>query len=186
MPVYRTADGIDLVYRSVGAGPHVLLLHGTSTDHTTWEPVQSALAEHFQLSILARRGRCGSGDSLPYVLQREFEDVATLADALGGPVDIVGHSFGALCALEGALRSTNVRRLVLYESPLPGAFPYWPDSVRDRMVPLLARGSQSRLSAPSWKRCLASPSKKLRRFNGSRIGPTESATPTRSLENFRH
>ncbi len=142
MPVHRTTDGIDLVYRSLGAGPHLLLLHGTSTDHTTWEPVQSALAERFQLSILTRRGRCGSGDSLPYVLQREFEDVATLVDALGGPVDVVGHSFGALCALEGALRTKNVRRLVLYESPLPGAFPYWPDAVRDSMVPLLDSGQQ--------------------------------------------
>jgi pimeloyl-ACP methyl ester carboxylesterase len=142
MPVHRTPDGIDLVYRSLGAGSHLLLLHGTSTDHTTWEPVQSALAEHFQLSILTRRGRCGSGDALPYVLQREFEDVATLVDALGGPVDIVGHSFGALCAMEGALTARSVRRLVLYESPLPGAFPYWPDAIRDRMMPLLNAGQQ--------------------------------------------
>lgn len=140
VPVHRTTDGVELVYHSLGAGPHVLLLHGTSTDHTTWEPVQSALAERFQLSILTRRGRCRSGDSSPYVLQREFEDVATLVDALGGPVDIVGHSFGALCALEGALRARNVRRLVLYESPLPGAFDYWPDAVRDRMMPLLNSG----------------------------------------------
>lgn len=140
MPVHRTTDGVELVYHSMGAGPHVLLLHGTSTDHTTWEPVQSALAERFQLSILTRRGRCRSGDSSPYVLQREFEDVATLVDALGGPVDIFGHSFGALCALEGALRARNVRRLVLYESPLPGAFDYWPDAVRDRMMPLLNSG----------------------------------------------
>ena len=140
MPVHRTSDGVDLVYHSVGAGQHLLLVHGTSADHTTWDPVKTALSEHFRLSILTRRGRCGSGDSLPYVLQREFEDVATLVDALGGPVDIVGHSFGALCALEGALRSTNVRRLVLYESPLPGAFPYWPDAVRDRMMPLLNSG----------------------------------------------
>ncbi len=140
MPVHRTTDGIDLVHHSLGAGPHLLLLHGTSTDHTTWEPVQSALAEHFQLSILTRRGRCGSGDSSPHVLQREFEDFATPVDALGGPVDIVGHSFGALCALEGALRARSVRRLVLYESPLPGAFAYWPDAVRDRMMPLLNAG----------------------------------------------
>jgi len=144
MPVHRATDGTDLVYHSLGAGPNVLLLHGTSTDHTTWAPVQAALAEHFRLSILARRGRCGSGDSLPYVLEREFEDVATLVEALGGPVDIVGHSFGALCALEGALRTKNVRRLILYESPLPGAFPYWPDAIRDRMVPLLNAGEQER------------------------------------------
>ena len=66
-----------------------------------------------------RRGRGASGDGSDYEVTREFEDVAVLVDAVaddsGSAVDLLGHSFGGLCAFGGAALTSNVRRLVLYE-----------------------------------------------------------------------
>jgi pimeloyl-ACP methyl ester carboxylesterase len=52
-------------------------------------------------------------------LRREAEDVAAVAQAVGGDVYVVGHSYGALAVLEAALLTTAFRRVVLYEPPLP-------------------------------------------------------------------
>jgi pimeloyl-ACP methyl ester carboxylesterase len=65
-----------------------------------------------------RRGRGRSGDGAAYALEREYEDVATLVDAVPGPVLLVGHSFGAICSLGAALLTRNLGQLVLYEPPL--------------------------------------------------------------------
>lgn len=66
-----------------------------------------------------RRGRGASGDGPVYHLGREFEDVAAVVDAVaaaaGSAVNVLGHSFGGLCAFGGATLTANVRRLVLYE-----------------------------------------------------------------------
>jgi len=87
-----------------------------------------------------RRGRGDSGDHPEYEIEKEFSDLAGLIDSIGEPVDVVGHSFGALCALEASLLTRNVRRIVAYEPPLPGALPYWPEALRNEMLPLLAVG----------------------------------------------
>jgi pimeloyl-ACP methyl ester carboxylesterase len=69
-----------------------------------------------------RRGRGASGDSDSYAIEREFEDVAAVVDAVandaGVAVDVFGHSYGALCSLEAALLTPDIRRLALYEAPI--------------------------------------------------------------------
>ena len=78
-----------------------------------------------------RRGRGSSGDTEPYDVSREFEDVAAAAASLGGPADVFGHSFGATCALGAAARGAPIRRLALYEPPGPATAPReWRDRVR--------------------------------------------------------
>lgn len=62
-----------------------------------------------------RRGRGESGDGPAYSLDREAEDVAALVDSIGQPVNVLGHSYGALCAIKAALLTNNIRRLILYE-----------------------------------------------------------------------
>jgi pimeloyl-ACP methyl ester carboxylesterase len=142
MLVRSTADGIPIAYTVTGSGRPLVLVHGTSSNHTAWDAVAPYLSPTFRLLAIDRRGRGESGDSDDYSLHKEYEDVASVIDSIGAPVDVVGHSFGALCALEGALLSSRVRRLVLYESPVPGAFSYWPDALRDQMEPLLAAGDK--------------------------------------------
>ena len=66
-----------------------------------------------------RRGRGGSGDAPEYELEREFEDVAAIVESIDEPVNLLGHSYGALCSLEAALHTDNLRTRILYEPPIP-------------------------------------------------------------------
>jgi pimeloyl-ACP methyl ester carboxylesterase len=77
------------------------------------KPVLPAFEEHFSVYAIDRRGRGGSGDSQNYSIEREFEDVAAVVDSIGELVNLLGHSMGAVCSLEAALLTSNVRTLVL-------------------------------------------------------------------------
>lgn len=119
MDTVTSADGTPIAYERTGSGPPLVLVHGTTADHTRWEPIRPALEEHFTVYAVDRRGRGESGDADDYELEREIEDVTAVIHAIDEPVVLFGHSFGALCSLEAALRINNLRRLVLYEPPLP-------------------------------------------------------------------
>ena len=117
-------DGTSIAWWRSGTGPDLLLVHGTTADHTRWETLLPLLEPHATVHAMDRRGRGGSGDHPTYSLAAEADDVAAVVEAIGRPVDVFGHSYGALVALEGALRSSGVRRLVLYEPSLgTTAFP---------------------------------------------------------------
>lgn len=131
-------DGTPIAFWRSGSGPALLLVHGTTADHTRWAPVLPLLEPYFTVFAVDRRGRGGSGDTLPYDMMREFEDVAAVADAIGRPVFVVGHSYGAICSLEASLLTRNVSRLILYEPPV-GVSMSAPD-VPDRMQPLIDAG----------------------------------------------
>jgi len=117
-PVAST-DGTRIAVWRSGRGRPLVLVHGTTADHTRWAAMLPRLDPHAEVVTMDRRGRGESGDEPPYAVEREYEDVAAVVDAeaarWGGPVDVLGHSFGALCALEAARRTANVRRLILYE-----------------------------------------------------------------------
>lgn len=119
METVTSADGTPIAYERTGSGPPLVLVHGATADHTRWGPVRPGLAERFTVYAVDRRGRAESGDADEYALEREFEDVAAVVDAADGPAVLLGHSFGATCALEAALRTDDLRALVLYEPPLP-------------------------------------------------------------------
>lgn len=101
-----------------GSGPPLVLVHGTTADHTRWRPILPALEAKFTVHAIDRRGRGGSDDDGDYAIEREFEDVARVCDAIGGPVDLLGHSYGAICSMEASLRAKSLRKLVLYEPPI--------------------------------------------------------------------
>lgn len=117
----------------------MVLVHGTTLDHASWDLVRPGFEEHFTVYAMDRRGRGESGDADEYELDREFEDVTAVIESIDSPVTLVGHSFGALCALEAALRTDNLRKLVLYEPPLDqGA---GTDAALAEMKTLLADGA---------------------------------------------
>lgn len=124
----ESADGTRIAFWRSGSGPALLLVHGATADHTTtWRLVIDSLEERFTVYAMDRRGRGGSGDGPSYDLQREAEDVAAMVDAIGGPVSVVGHSYGGLCAIEASLLTDNIAKLILYEGvPLNGATMYDP------------------------------------------------------------
>src|SRR3954453_21074071 len=100
-------DGTSIAVFSTGTdGPPLLLVHGTTADHTTFRVVGPRFGETRAVHAMDRRGRGASGSTLPYSIEREFEDVVAVAEevaaAAGRAVDLVGHSYGGRCALGAA------------------------------------------------------------------------------------
>lgn len=136
-------DGTPIAYWRSGDGPPLVLVHGAPADHSRWTPVLPAFEQLFSVCAVDRRGRGGSGDSDDYTIEREFEDIAAVVDSIGKPANLLGHSFGALCALEAALLTRNVRKLVLYEPPMDVTGEQInPPGVVDRLEALLEAGDR--------------------------------------------
>lgn len=123
----RGRDGTRLAVWVEGAGPPLVLVHGSIADHTTFDPFVEVLRDDLTTFSMDRRGFGGSGDTGPYAVERDFEDVAAVVDAVaartGGPVALWGHSYGANCAMGGAALTSNVHHLVLYEPSLGLRYP---------------------------------------------------------------
>jgi pimeloyl-ACP methyl ester carboxylesterase len=95
---------------------------------------------------MERRGRGESGDADEYELEREFADVAAVVNSLDESVTLLGHSFGALCSLEAALRTDNLRQLLLYEPPLAvGDHESYSEELHAEMEALLADGEKEQV-----------------------------------------
>jgi pimeloyl-ACP methyl ester carboxylesterase len=113
-----SADGTPIAIECAGAGPSLLIVHGGTGDRTRWTPLFPLLASQFRVCAMDRRAHGGSGDTLPYSLQKEVADVVAVVAAQPGPVFVLGHSFGAVCAFEAAFHTTKIARLALYEAPV--------------------------------------------------------------------
>jgi len=115
-----SADGTEIAFERTGSGPPLVLVYGNGDVHQFWEEgdVRPTLADHCTVYVIERRGRGESGDATGYELEREAEDVAAVVEAVNEPVTLLGHSGGALYSLEAALRTDNLRNLVLYEPPI--------------------------------------------------------------------
>jgi pimeloyl-ACP methyl ester carboxylesterase len=100
---------------------------------------------HRTVYSMDRRGRGASGDARDYALEREWEDIAAVVDAIGGSVEVVAHSLGATCALEACRLTRHVRRLVLYEPPMPFGRRFWSDESSARAKAFLDAGEQEQV-----------------------------------------
>mgnify|MGYP000639838471 CR=1 FL=1 len=140
-------DGTLIAYEIRGRGQPLVMVHGSSLDHTRWGPGVSRLAERFTLVMMDRRGRGASGDGPVYSIEREFEDVATVVESLGRPAHVLGHSYGAICALEASRLTKAIEKMVLYEPPLPrpGPVPLFGPHTAERLEELLRQGDRDTL-----------------------------------------
>ncbi|HXG25710.1 MAG TPA: alpha/beta hydrolase [Candidatus Binatia bacterium] len=125
--------------------PALLLVHGATADHTTWRAVGPAFAASRPTFAIDRRGRGASGDAETYAIEREFEDIAAAADAIGRAtgtkVDVVGHSYGGRVALGASLLTDSICRLVVYEgAPVPPGMSYRPPGLVEAVRAALERG----------------------------------------------
>lgn len=120
MGIVTSADGTKIVFYQTGTGPPLVLVHGNGDVHKFWElgGACSTLADYCTVYAIERRGRGKSGDASGYGLEREAEDIAAIVDAIGEPVILLGHSGGALYALEASLRTDNLRKLILNQPPI--------------------------------------------------------------------
>jgi pimeloyl-ACP methyl ester carboxylesterase len=139
-------DGTEIACWASGDGPPLVLVHGTTADHTRWRPLLPHLEPHATVHAVDRRGRGASGDAERYDVAREFEDVAAVVDAVaersGGPVTLLGHSYGGTCALGAAALTARLRALILYEPGLDGAGDDLPTGVVERIESRLADGDR--------------------------------------------
>ena len=130
-------DGTRIGYERQGSGPCVILVGGGLDDGSENDPLAAELAAHFTVYNYARRGRGASGDTPPYALEREFEDLAALVAEAGGSAHLYGVSTGGALVLEAAAAGLSAGRLAVYEVPYR-LDPAWPARWRDYIDALAA------------------------------------------------
>jgi len=137
-------DGTKLAVDVSGSGPAIVLVSGGSVDRGSNFGLAAALQADFTVYNYDRRGRGDSGDTLPYAVEREIEDIEAVIALAGGKAHLYGSSSGAGLAMEAAAAGAPVDKLVLWEPPYnldPAGRPP-ADSVEqlDRMVAEGRRG----------------------------------------------
>jgi pimeloyl-ACP methyl ester carboxylesterase len=157
-----TSDGTHIAYARTGEGPPLVLVHGTAADHTRWAPILPRLEEHFTVYAVDRRGRGKSGDAASYAIEREFEDVAAVVDSIGQPAYVLGHSYGAICSLEAATRTRNIRKLAAYEPPIPSDLPIYPPGIIERLQAALDAGDKAAVVTTFFREVVRMPDHELR------------------------
>jgi pimeloyl-ACP methyl ester carboxylesterase len=111
-------DGTSIAFDRSGEGPVLVLVGGALSDRLGAAPLAERLAPRFSVICYDRRGRGDSGDTAPYAVEREVEDIEALINEAGGTAFVHGHSSGAVLALEAANRlSDKITKLSLYEPP---------------------------------------------------------------------
>jgi pimeloyl-ACP methyl ester carboxylesterase len=90
---------------------------GAFNDRSTGAPLADALASSFTVMTYDRRGRGASGDTAPYAIEREVEDLDALIDRVGGEASVFGYSSGAALALKAAAAGSAITKLALYDLP---------------------------------------------------------------------
>jgi pimeloyl-ACP methyl ester carboxylesterase len=110
-------DGTSIAYDRQGSGPAVILVGGGLDDGSENAPLARELAEHYTLYNYARRGRGESGDTPPYAVEREIEDIEAFLTEAGGSAHLYGVSSGGALALEAAAAGLAANKLAVYEVP---------------------------------------------------------------------
>ncbi|MDF5754654.1 alpha/beta hydrolase [Spongiactinospora sp. TRM90649] len=139
-----SADGTRIAYDRYGSGPALILVNGafTGREHPVLAGVAAALAPWFTVVNYDRRGRGDSGDTLPYAVQREVEDLAALIAEVGGTAMVFGGSSGGALALTAALCDPAITRVAVWEPPyhVDASAPYLPDDFAARLTALVDEG----------------------------------------------
>lgn len=112
-----SSDGTTIAFDRLGEGPLVVLVCGAATDRGANAPLAALLSERFTTFNYDRRGRGDSGDTPPYAVGREVEDLDAVIVAAGGSAFVYGTSSGGALALEAAARGLAISKLALWEVP---------------------------------------------------------------------
>jgi pimeloyl-ACP methyl ester carboxylesterase len=111
-------DGTPIAFDQSGQGPALILVAGASATRKDEAAVAAALAPYFTVFAYDRRARGDSGDTPPYTVEREVEDIEALIGEAGSSAFVFGHSSGAILALEAArLLPDQITKLAVYEPP---------------------------------------------------------------------
>jgi len=137
MDTVTSKDGTTIAFDKQGAGPALLLVDGAMTTRSSGSKPELAklLAQHFTVYRYDRRGRGDSGDTKPYAVQREIEDIDALLGEAGGSAFLYGHSSGGCLALDTTIElGDRVKKLAMYEAPYnddPQARRVWGEYIKN-------------------------------------------------------
>jgi pimeloyl-ACP methyl ester carboxylesterase len=112
-----SSDGTPIAFDRLGDGPPVIVVCGATCDRALMRPTAEELAKHFTVFNYDRRGRGDSGDTAPYAVEREIEDLGALIVEAGGTASVYGHSSGAGLVLHAAAHGLPVAKIVLHDPP---------------------------------------------------------------------
>ena len=121
MESVTSTDGTAIAFERAGTGPALILVDGAMC-YRGFGPMgalSASLASDFTVFTYDRRGRGDSGDTAPYAVDRELDDLQALIDAAGGSAYLYGMSSGGVLGLHAAARGIAVPKLVMFEPPLP-------------------------------------------------------------------
>jgi pimeloyl-ACP methyl ester carboxylesterase len=138
----KSGDGTLIAYRRSGGGPPLILVSGTLGTAETEARLAELLAPRFEVFVYDRRGRGASGDTRPYEVRREIEDLSSLIAEAGGSASVYGMSAGAILVLEAAAAGLPITQFALYEPPYPTDASALPvrAAFTERLTALLAQG----------------------------------------------
>jgi len=119
MPTVTSKDGTTIAYDRTGSGPALILVDGAlcSRAFGPMPKIAPLFAPRFTVFTYDRRGRGASGDTQPYDVAREIDDLQALIGAAGGSASLLGVSSGAALALEATAAGLSVEKLIMYEPP---------------------------------------------------------------------
>ena len=142
MSTVISRDGTPIAYERQGNGPALILVGGGLDDGAENAPLAAELADDFTTYNYARRGRGASGDTQPYAVEREIEDIAALVGEAGGRAHVYGVSSGGMFALEAVLAGLAIGRVAVYDVPYDtsGEAPQRFDEYRQQLDAALSEG----------------------------------------------
>ncbi|MEU4197218.1 alpha/beta hydrolase [Kribbella sp. NPDC026611] len=102
METVVSKDGTEIAYDTYGQGPGLVLVAGGFTERSRYVGDAEALASTFTVVNYDRRGRGDSGDTLPYAVEREWEDLEAVRAATGARF-ACAYSSGSMVLLQARL-----------------------------------------------------------------------------------
>jgi pimeloyl-ACP methyl ester carboxylesterase len=169
MEKITSKDGTSIAFQRTGTGSPLVLVHGTLGSHGSWAAILPRLEQLFSVYAMDRRGYGESGDASQYAIEREYEDIAALVNSIGDGVNLLGHSFGGFCALEAALLTPTLRRLIVYEPsslPAPGV-PLYPAGIVEKLQALLDAGDREEVVLSVFRDLVGMPPEELELMKAS-------------------
>ena len=144
MEQVTSKDGTTIAFDRLGQGPPAVLVSGGSVDRTSHTRLAEELAPDFTVINYDRRGRGPSGDTPPYAIEREIEDIGAVIEAAGGEANLFGSSSGAVLAMFAAEAGLPVVKLALWEPPfIPEGAPMPPEDQVEQYERMIAEGRRS-------------------------------------------
>ena len=142
MAQVMSKDGTTIAYEKSGKGPAVVLVGGVLGDRSQQAPLAALLVDHFTVFNYDRRAHGQSGDTPPYAVEREIEDLEAMIDEAGGSAFVYGTSGCAVLALEAAAHglAPKMKKLAVWEPPymVGESHPKVPRDYQEQLIDLLA------------------------------------------------